>query len=108
MAKEEQTAIIDDFNDEDKVENNLNLWDYNESNEIVGIIERKEQGMYGDQIILKDNTNEEVVIPSLTALNTQLFKANVGDKVKIVYKGEEKSKKTGRMYKNFEVFIKKA
>lgn len=103
--KKNQT-IIDDFSDEDKVEQNLNIWNYEEQPEIVGVVQRRELGVYGDQIIIQDSSNEEVVLPTLTALNTKLLKANVGDKIKVVFKGEIKSQKTGRMYKDFDVFIK--
>lgn len=107
MTEDKQTTIIDDFDDEDKVESNLNIWNYNEEPEIVGIQLRREVGLYGDQIVLNDTSNKEVVLPYLTALNTKLLKAEDGDKIKIIYKGELKSQKTGRMYKDFEVFIKK-
>ena len=105
MTKQDQ-AIIDDFSDEDKVEQNLNIWNYEEQPEIIGVVQRREQGLYGDQVVILDSANQEVVFPSLTALNTKLLKVNVGDKIKVIYKGELKSQKTGRMYKDFDLYHK--
>lgn len=104
---EGQKRIEDDFKDEDKVESNLNIWKYNEEPQIIGIIIDKKPGMYGEQVSLKTNETEELILPSLSALNTQLSNTEIGNKVKIIYNGEKKSQKTGRMYKDFSVYIKR-
>ena len=109
MKKGERQVAIDDFTEEDKVENEgLNLWDYKAEKEIVGFVVEVSSGSYnGQKIGLQTETSEEVVyIPELSALNTQLSKVVVGDKVKLVYKGQEKAKKSGRYYEIFDVFIK--
>ena len=112
MSKKEENAIIDDFSDADKQENEqLNFWDCKAQNEIVGIVESVEAGNYGGKKIgLKTNDSAEdlTFIPELTALNSKLKDLAVGDKVKIVYTGEEKSKTSGRMYMTFDFFLKKA
>lgn len=97
--------IIDDFTDEDKVQSEFNFWNYETEPELIGVVLRREIGLYGDVIIIETEKGE-VSLPSLTALNSQLIKASVRDKIKIKYLGEEKSQKTGRLYKNFNVFIK--
>jgi beta-phosphoglucomutase-like phosphatase (HAD superfamily) len=111
MSKNEQ-AVIDDFSDEDKQENEqLNFWDCKAQKEIVGIVEVVEAGSYGGKKIgLKTNDSEEELtfIPELTALNSKLKDLVVGDKIKLVYTGEEKSKTSGRMYMTFDFFLKKA
>jgi len=111
MSKNEQ-AVIDDFSDEDKQENEqLNFWNVKEDKEIVGIVKVVEAGNYGGKKIgLKTNDSEDELtfIPELTALNNKLKDLVVGDKIKIVYLGEEKSKTSGRMYLTFDFFLKKA
>ena len=107
MKKDEQ-VIIDDFEENDKIENeSLIFWDYKSQNEIVGVVEVFENGNYGGHKIgLKTNSEELIFIPELTALNSKLSNLEIGNKIKIVYKGEEKSKKSGRMYMTFDVYIK--
>lgn len=98
--------MIDDFNDEDKIVSNSNLWDYkDEGNTIIGfVVEINEEGTYGREIVV-DNGDEQKTIPSLTALNTKLSHAKVGDKIKIVSLGKVRSMNK-KEYWDFEVFIK--
>lgn len=102
-----QNSKIDDFTDDDLVQNVLNLWNYTETPELFGVIVEIRPGTYSErQVKVKDVADDEIMVPELTTLNSKLQMAKVGDKVKIVYKGEKKSEKTGRMYKDFDVFIK--
>jgi hypothetical protein len=106
---EEKNTVIDDFDENDKIQTeSLNFWDYKENKEIVGIVKSVEEGNYGGKKIgLQTNESEELVfIPELTALNSKLKDVEEENKIKIVYLGEEKSKKSGRMYMTFDVFIK--
>lgn len=106
MANNKQ-AVIDDFSDDDKVKTKLNLWDYKTDKEIVGVVTNvNEDGLYGLEITLDVGGDEPVVLPSLTQLNTQLKKLKVGDKVKIVSLGKQKSSKTKYSYETFDLFIK--
>lgn len=96
----------DDFTDEDKIENSLNLWAYKDEKEIIGTFEKYEEGQFGKQAVLKVG-DEDKTIPSLTALSSKLENLEKGNKVKIVYIGEEKSEKSGRYYSVFDVFVKR-
>ena len=105
--KKEEKALIDDFSDADEVSNSVNLWDYNEQKEIYGVVSDIEKGNFSErQIILKNQNEELIVLPELTTLNSKLKNAIVGSKIKIVYLGEKKSDKSGRIYKDFKVFMK--
>ncbi|MFW6282969.1 MAG: hypothetical protein ACOC1P_02860 [Minisyncoccales bacterium] len=106
-TQETQKTFEDNFNEDDKVESNLNIWKYEEEPQVIGVVIEKKPGIYGEQVSLRTNEVDELILPSLSALNTQLANANINDKVKIVYNGEKKSQKTGRMYKDFAVYIKK-
>lgn len=102
-------TVIDDFTDKDKVEGEgIPFWDYRQQKEILGIFVRFEKDTYGQHPVLKVG-DEEVHIPNLTSLKTKLIsndKLIVGAKVKIVYKKEVTSGKSGRIYADFDVYIK--
>jgi len=103
----ENNHLIDDFSDDDKVENQVDFWKYQENPEIIGYFDRFEADGYGEHIVL--NVDEkELHLPNLTALNgkTKTAGAVKGSKMKVVYKGEVKAEKSGRMYKDFDVFVK--
>ncbi len=101
-----EKEIIDDFTDEDKVDTTFNYWDIEKDNEIIGYFDRFESDDNGEHPVLTTEENKEVHLPSLIVLNTRLRKAEKGNKVKIVYVGDEKAEKSGRTYKNFNIFIK--
>ena len=107
MPKE--NTIIDDFTDDDKVESNLDFWKFQEQTEVIGLFQRWEQDNYGEHPVILTASNEELHLPNLTSLNGKLKQKDVekGDKVKAVYTGEKKAEKSGRMYQDFEVFVKK-
>ena len=102
----ENNKVIDDFTDEDKVVSEGNFWDYKANKEIVGIFKRYDKDAFGEHVVLEVGQGE-IALPNLTALNGKLRRAVEGDKVKIVSLGDQKSKQTGRIYFDFEVFIKK-
>ena len=101
----EQNKVIDDFTDKDKVTSDANFWNYKEEKELIGTFKRFEKDGFGQHAVL-DVDGNEVALPNLTALNGKLGNAEVGSKVKIVSLGEQKSKQTGRIYFDFDVFIK--
>lgn len=78
-----------------------------EGDELIGEITNIAEGTYGKQYCLK-NDDGEILTPSHKVLQNRLIKAKIGDKVKIVYKGEEPpSIKGNNPTKMYEVFIKK-
>lgn len=95
----------DDFNEEDKVEGQGDFHDFTETPVVLGILDRFEEGTYGDNPVVKISSEEEVKIGDYKALKDKLTLEDVGKKVKIEYKGQEKSK-AGRMYMVFEVHKK--
>jgi len=103
---EKQQTIADDFSDEDKVTSDLKLWNYKEDKELIGaIVKIDPEGNFGRTIIVDTAEEKEVTIPSLTALNTKLKNAMVGNKIKIVCLGLVRGKNK-RDYYDFDVFIK--
>jgi len=96
----------DDFNEKDELQlEPLNFWKYREQTEIIGKFLKWHQGTYGDTAVL-EVAGEEVFVPNVSALKTKLAGLKEGNRVKILYKGELKAKKGGRMYGDFQVFIK--
>ena len=81
------------------------VWDINEESEISGKLLRREQGEFGMNYILQV-ADEEVLVWGNIVLNTKLARVKEGETIKIQYLGEVKSK-TGRMYRDFKVFIDK-
>jgi len=101
----EQNKVIDDFTEEDKVVGDNNFWDYKAQKELIGFFLRYEKDSYGEHVVIEVD-KQEIALPNLTALNGKLRKAKAGDKVKVVSLGEQKSKQTGRIYFDFDVYIK--
>lgn len=101
-------TLSDDFDDNDKVETpQLNLWDWKNEDTIVGIIREIGEGNFDGRkigVITKEG-GDLVYIPEMVALNSALKDAVIGDKLKIVHTGQEKSKNK-RIYETFDVFIK--
>ena len=103
---EKQQTIADDFSDEDKVTSDLKLWNYKEDKVLIGaIVKIDPEGNFGRTIIVDTAEEKDVTIPSLTALNTKLKNAMVGNKIKIVCLGLVRGKNK-RDYYDFDVFIK--
>lgn len=102
MAKSKK--LKDDFSDDDEI-GERTFWDYEENSEIIGTFEGMEADKYGEHAII-NNGEEDIHLPNLTALNSKLQRANEGDKIKAIYKGEKKAEESGRNYKDFKVFVK--
>ena len=107
MSETEQ-KVIDDFTDDDKVATSLDFWKFKEDKEVIGLFKRWEKDNYGEHAVIQTADDVELHLPNLTALNGKLKagNANVGNKVKVVYMGSVKSEKSGRLYEDFDVFIK--
>lgn len=99
-----QTALPE-FSDQDEVKQSLDFWKFKEDKEVVGVFVRWEQDSYGQHAVI-DVDSEELHLPNLTALNGKLRTAVKGNAIKIVHLGQAKGKKSGRLYEDFQVFIK--
>ncbi len=77
-----------------------------EGDEIVGKIKEFFDGTYGKQAVIEQADGKELTTPSHKVLQTRLVKLNVGDEIKIQYRGEEPATKKGnnptKMYKVFK------
>jgi hypothetical protein len=95
---------IPEFNDEDKRESNFH--DFDNQPEVIGVLERIEQGNYGNNIVLRTFNNKEILIGSYEVLKSKITETDKGKWIKIVYKGNTTNPKTKRTYKDFEVYVK--
>ena len=96
---------LDDFGENDEVKSSTIFWDYQKEKTIIGTFMRFESDSFGQHAVINDG-KEEIHIPNLTALRTKLEHLKIGQKIKIEYAGEIKSKKSGRLYQDFKVWIK--
>jgi hypothetical protein len=101
----EENKVIDDFTDQDKVVGESNFWDYKANPTLIAVFKGYQKDAYGEHVVVETG-GVEIALPNLTALNAKLRKAEIGDKIKVVSLGEQKSKQTGRIYFDFNVFIK--
>ena len=105
-TEEKQQPIADNFSDDDKVSSDLKLWDYKNNATLIGvIISIDPEGNYGRSIVVDTEEEKGLTVPSLTALNTQLSNAVVGNKIKLVCLGLVRGKNK-RDYYDFDVYIK--
>lgn len=83
------------------------IWDFNKNSELEGGFVRKEEnvGPNNSNMYYFKTPTEEVCCWGNTVLDNRLAEVKVGDRVKIVFKGMAVSPKTGREYKDFEVFF---
>lgn len=102
----ENNKVIDDFSDADKVSSDMNFWDYKGQPQIIGVFKEFVKDSYGEHVVI-ETEEKEIHLPNLTTLNGKLKRAEMGNKVKIINLGEKKSDKTGRMYYDFDIYIKK-
>lgn len=82
-------------------------WDFKDDSEFVGtfVSAESEVGPNKSNLYTFRNENGEAIgVWGNTILDSRFKNLQVGDKVKVVYKGKETSPKTGREYHNFEVF----
>jgi len=95
---------IPEFSREDKRET-VAFYDFQKHKEVVGKLKAVNKGVYGDQYIITTNSGE-VIVGTYDVLSGKIGKEDEGKWIKIVFVGEQKSTKTGRHYKDFEVYIK--
>lgn len=89
-----------------KIENNIEFWKPTTKNdERLGVVvEEREHPKYGRSVVLKGDKGDLIGLPSHTALQSLLKTVKRGDRVKVVYLGEEEND-AGTKYRNYEVFI---
>ncbi len=63
-------------------------------------------GQYNNKFYTVETEKGDLSFFGTAVLNTRLCAVIVGDSIKVVYKGEVKGK-SGRLFKDFQVFIKK-
>lgn len=86
-------------------------WDPEEDKEIVGVLVNKEENVGPNESMMytiETETGERLGVWGSTVLNSRMGQVPVGTEVKIVYKGKATSDKTGRQYKDYEVYIRDA
>lgn len=82
-------------------------WDFEEKKELVGVFVSKEEKVGPNEsnlytFELPDHSN--IGVWGNTVLDIRLKNLKFGEEVKIEYLGKETSEKTGREYRNFEVY----
>lgn len=93
------------FSDDDKVEGGNFFKFENENDFCVGVLKQITEGNFGKEYLFESPNGEIFSVGSYSALTSKIEDADVGKRIKIEYKGEIKSK-TGRIYKDFEVYKK--
>lgn len=94
---------IPEFTDADKRE--AIFHDFNTKAEVVGKLLSIEEGTYGKQYII-DTPDGNITVGTYDVLKSKIHEKDINRWIKIVCKGNANSPKTGRTYKDFEVFIK--
>lgn len=85
------------------------IWDFSKNKELIGIYLSREEGVGPNESVLYtfETENGEIVgIWGNSVVEDKLKFVAVGAEVKIVYLGKATSEKSGREYRNFEVFFK--
>ena len=84
-------------------------WDPNQEKEVAGILKQvktkvgpNESNLY----VLKREGKEDIAVWGSTVIDSRMEDIELGSEVKIVFLGEATSEKTGRNYKNYEVYTK--
>ena len=99
--------IIDDFTEKDQVITEMNLWNYKEQKTLIGVVQEIGKGPYGPKVDLSIAEGADLVtIPNLTSLNEFIDSLKVGNKIKLVYLGSQRSKSTNRDFEAFEMYKK--
>lgn len=84
-------------------------WDFESKKELIGVYVSKEENVGRNQSNLynfKVADGSMVSMWGSTLLDSRFKSIPVGVEVKIVYLGKAKSDRTGREYKNFEIYFK--
>lgn len=74
---------------------------------IEGVLKAKRDGQFGVVYDIETDKGDVMTVPSKTVIATKMQMVKEGDRVKIEYKGEVKSKASGRMYQDYSVSIAK-
>jgi len=93
-----------------KVEpNKIEAWDADKESEVEGTLKQvkakvgpNESMMY----ILKREGKEDIAVWGSTVIDHRMAEIELGKDVKIVYLGKEKGEKSGREYRNYEVYTR--
>lgn len=76
-----------------------------EQPEVIGTLKGHKQSQFGKMDYVLDTDQGEVLVFGKTALTDLMREVEIGQEVKIVYKGKVRSK-SGRDYDSFEVYTK--
>lgn len=90
----------------EKIETNP-TWNFNEDRELIGEFIGAETQVGPNESNLytfKKEDGELIAVWGNTILDSRFKNLEIGDKVKVVFKGKTKSPKTGRTYNDFDVF----
>jgi len=92
----------------EKQEGNMDFWNPEEGEELIGEVKELVQGNYGLQIQVQKEDGSVVTTPSHKVLQAKLNKIEKGNKVKIVYVKQDLPKVKGQNgVKLYEVYIDK-
>jgi hypothetical protein len=82
-------------------------WDYKNDKEIQGVLLSKEENVgpnNSKMYKLQTPDGKEIGVWGSTVLDLRFGKIEIGEEIKLIYLGKEKSPKTGREYHSFEVY----
>lgn len=85
-------------------------WDFEKNSEVAGtyVLREEEVGPNASNLYhLELEDGKRVSIWGNTILDNRFELVDLGSEVKIVYLGMEKSEKTGRSYRNFDLYYRK-
>lgn len=94
---------IPSFKEKDKVE--AQFHNFEQIPSIVGKLKFISQGTYGNQYVI-DTPDGDVTVGTYGVLSSKITKDAIGKWIKIEFKGNQKSPKTGRIYHDFDVYLK--
>lgn len=73
-----------------EVDANTEMWmPEKEGDQLEGVVIQKEDGLYGLQLRLETSPGVTQITPSHKVLQARLDSINIGDRIRITYKGEE-------------------
>jgi len=87
------------------------LWDYEMQEKLVGIYKSKKENIgpnKSNMYFVEDKKGNLRSFWGTALLNDRFSDINIGEEVKLVYKGKVKSEKSGRSYHDFEIYHRDA
>lgn len=79
---------------------------FKENKELEGVLINKVPNQFqGNDFLIEDKNKNQILVFGKTALQSKLSNVPLGSNLKIVYLGEKKSDKTGRLYEDYDVYI---